>query len=183
MIFFVCFHRLGLVNRRTIYKTRINRDLGWRIIVRISRDGLLELLDSSFSYPKHINYTNSGLKGRKVSSQIWGISDHPEIVVFFKRKKQYVVICNNINLMLVHVSKGVKKQDFNECITDSERNTVCFLSQRIPMLIQASTVKCSYIDITCGQRSENKKSFLMVKNHVLIEGLGKTVEWNGKREY
>lgn len=72
--------------------------------------------------------------------------------------------------MLVHVSKGVKKQDFNECITDSERNTVCFLSQRIPMLIQASTVKCSYIDITCGQRSENKKRFLMVKKkkHVLI---------------
>lgn len=81
--------------------------------------------------------------------------------------------------MLVHVSKGVKKQDFNEHITDSERNTVCFLSQRNPMLIQASTVKCSYIGITCGQRSVNKKRFFMVKKkpkHVLIEGLGKTVE-------
>lgn len=47
-------------------------------------DGLVDLLDSSFSDPMHINYTNSGLKGRKVSSQIWGVSDHPEIVVLSK---------------------------------------------------------------------------------------------------
>lgn len=67
----------SLGNWRAIYRIRINRDLVGRIIVKTSKSEVKDLLESPFSNPMSIDCTNSGLKGRKVSCQLWESSDYP----------------------------------------------------------------------------------------------------------